>query len=249
MTTKLQNNRLLALLEPDALSQLSDGFEYVDLRQGQTLHERMQPISHLYFLTSGFSSEIAIDPSGQRIEVGCIGYEGFAGVPAVLGVDRSPHRSFMESNGAAFRIPTGHLLSVARANPAVLQVLLRYAHVFMIQIAATALADGRYNIEQRTARWLLMAHDRLDGDELPLTHEFLSLMLGVRRSSVTNALHVVEGEGAIKASRSLIAVRSRAKLEALAGACYGLPESEYRRVLSHDAPGSNVSEPRQLAEG
>jgi hypothetical protein len=114
-------------------------------------------------------------------------------------------------------------------------LLLRYVHVFMIQIAATALADGRYNIEQRTARWLLMSHDRLRVDELTLTHDFLSLMLGVRWSSVTNALHTVEGEGAIKASRSLITVRSRQKLERLAGASYGLPEAEYERVLLCDA--------------
>lgn len=112
-----------------------------------------------------------------------------------------------------------------------MSLLLRYVHVFMMQVAATALADGRYNVEQRTARWLLMAHDRLENDELPLTHDFLALMLGVRRSSVTNALHVVEGSRAIKASRSLIVVRDRDKLERLPGASYGLPESEYQRVL------------------
>jgi CRP-like cAMP-binding protein len=103
--------------------------------------------------------------------------------------------------------------------------------VFMIQVAATALADGRYRVEQRTARWLLMAHDRLQIDDLPLTHDFLALMLGVRRSSVTTALHMVEGSGAIKATRSLITVRNRDTLEKIAGASYGLPEAEYKRVL------------------
>jgi CRP-like cAMP-binding protein len=227
---EFKKNRILALTAPDTLASLAGSFEFVQLRQGQTLHEPMQIIDHVYFLTEGLSSEIAIDAAGQRIEVGCIGNEGFAGVPAVLGVDRSPHRSFMETDGSAFRIKTGRLLEAMQVNRDLMSLLLRFVHVFMMQIAATALADGRYHVEQRTARWLLMAQDRL-GNELQLTHEFLALMLGVRRSSVTTALHIVEGTGAIKATRSLISVRSRKGLEELAGASYGLPEAEYRRVL------------------
>jgi len=224
-------NRFLSLLGQDSLTAIAGSFETVCLRQGQSIFEPMQQIDHIYFFTKGLSSEIAVDDGGQRIEVGCIGFEGFAGVPAVLGVNRSPHRSFMETDGTALRIETERLMEAARADDALMSLLLRYVHVFMMQVAATALADGRYNVEQRTARWLLMAHDRLESEELPLTHDFLALMLGVRRSSVTNALHVVEGLGAIKASRSLITVRERDKLERLAGASYGLPESEYRRVL------------------
>lgn len=224
-------NRFLSLVGQDTLAPIADSFEAVRLRQGQSIHEPMQQIDHVYFFTKGLSSEIAIDDGGQRIEVGCIGFEGFAGVPAILGIDRSPHRSFMETDGTALRIQTVRLMEAARADHALMSLLLRYVHVFMMQVAATALADGRYNVEQRTARWLLMAQDRLEHDELPLTHDFLALMLGVRRSSVTNALHVVEGSGAIKASRSLIVVRDRDKLERLAWASYGLPESEYRRVL------------------
>lgn len=228
---KLEDNRLLALTSSDTRKAVVSDFEFVALRQGQPLHEPMEPIAQVYFLTAGMSSEIAIDPSGQRIEVGCIGNEGLAGVPVILGVGASPHRSFMETDGSAFVIGTDMLMTAARKNADLMSVLLRYVHVFMMQIAATALADGRYNIEQRTARWLLMAHDRLAGDELPLTHDFLALMLGVRRSSVTNALHIVEGEGAIKATRSLITVKDRHALQRLAGASYGVPEQEYRRVL------------------
>lgn len=229
---EFHKNRLLALVGRDALAPVSGEFELVPLRQGQPLHEPMQKIAHVYFFTTGLSSEIAVDEGGQRIEVGCIGYEGMAGVPVILGVDRSPHRSFMETDGSAFRIGTAALLEATRTNQKLSSVLLRYVHVFMMQIAATALADGRYNVEQRTARWLLMAQDRLRSDELPLTHDFLALMLGVRRSSVTNALHVVEGTTAIKATRSLITVRDRDELRGLAGASYGLPEREYDRVLS-----------------
>jgi CRP-like cAMP-binding protein len=228
---RIRDNRLLALASPTAIERIRYSFEFIQLQQGQAIHEPMQPIEHIFFLTEGMSSEIAIDESGQRIEVGCIGFEGFAGVPAILGVDRSPHRSFMETDGAAFRIRTIHLVEAACEDPELRGLLLRYAHVFMIQVAATALADGRYRVEQRTARWLLMAHDRLQIDDLPLTHDFLALMLGVRRSSVTTALHMVEGSGAIKATRSLITVRNRDTLEKIAGASYGLPEAEYKRVL------------------
>ena len=98
-------------------------------------------------------------------------------------------------------------------------------------MAHTALANGRYTIQERLARWLLMRHDRLDGDDLPLTHEFLSLMLGVRRSGVTEALHVLEGVAIVKTNRGRVAVLRRDKLEEIAGACYGLPEREYRRLI------------------
>jgi CRP-like cAMP-binding protein len=100
----------------------------------------------------------------------------------------------------------------------------------MIQVAATALTNGRYEIGQRLARWLLMCQDRL-GDQLPLTHDFLALMLGVRRPGVTSAMHVLEGEQLIYAERGLIRIRSRQRLEEYAGAAYGVPEAEYRRLI------------------
>ena len=138
----------------------------------------------------------------------------------------------MQAGGTALRIASSDLTELIDTNRAIRELLLRYAHVFMIQIAATALADGRYDIEQRLARWLLMCQDRL-GDELPLTHDFLSVMLGVRRPSVTDALHKLEGNRAIRAERALITVRDRAALEEKAGDSYGIPEAEYRRLISH----------------
>jgi CRP-like cAMP-binding protein len=114
----------------------------------------------------------------------------------------------VQSGGKALRIRADDLQQAMDDLPLLRQLLLRYAQVFMIQIAATALADGRYKIEQRLARWLLMSQDRL-GDKLNLTHDFLALMLGVRRPSVTDALHALEGEQMIKAARGQITIRSR----------------------------------------
>jgi CRP-like cAMP-binding protein len=101
----------------------------------------------------------------------------------------------------------------------------------MIQTSHSALANGRYTIQERLARWLLMCLDRMDGDDLPLTHEFLSLMLGVRRSGVTEALHVLEGVNIVKAGRGTIRVLNRERLEEIAGGCYGLPEAEYNKLI------------------
>jgi CRP-like cAMP-binding protein len=228
---KAAKNRILALLSEEDRTRFASFLEPVLLSQGQILHESLQPIEYVYFLERGFSSEIALDAGGARIEVGCIGNEGFAGIPAILGVTSSPHRSFMETDGAALRIRSPQVVQAMRASESLASLLLRYVHVFMIQVASTVLADGRYGIQERTARWLLMSQDRMEDDDLPLTHQFLSLMLGVRRASVTDALHTLEGEGAIKATRGHIHVRSRKKLEAIAGYSYGLPEAEYERVM------------------
>jgi CRP-like cAMP-binding protein len=111
------------------------------------------------------------------------------------------------------------------------QHLLGYVEAFQVQVAHTALSHGSYTLEERLARWLLMCHDRLDGDDLPLVHEFLSLMLGVQRSGVTLALHMLEAGDMIRAKRGLITITDRGKLEDVAGGSYGVPEAEYRRLI------------------
>ena len=233
----VQTNVLLSLLPPAILQQMAPALARVRLNTGDTLHEPYQPIKYVYFFEGGLSSEIACDPDRERIEVGCIGKEGFSGLPAVLGVPNTPHKSFMEIGGPALRIRSADLLKLMDSAPELRWLLLRFVHVFLIQIASTALADGRYQIHQRLARWLLMAHDRTESKQLPLTHDFLALMLGVRRAGVTNAIHVLEGEHLIKAERKLVTIRDRTALEQMAGGCYGIAEAEYRRVLLNGEQG------------
>lgn len=222
-------NGLLSALSQDDRALLLPHLKQITLNQRDVLFECNKPISHVYFFESGLSSEIAVGGS-NKIEVGCIGKEGCSGVPVLLGVTSSPHRAFMQAGGTALQIETGIIQAKMVESASLSKVLLRYAHIFMIQIASTALADGRCDVETRLARWLLMCQDRL-GDQLPLTHDFLALMLGVRRPSVTDALHKLEGELMIKAERSLITIRSRAALEAVAGSAYGMPEGEYKRLI------------------
>lgn len=231
-TVTKTRNTLLALLSPADRALVFPHLKRVTLRRSDPLYEPGRPIQQVYFLEGGLSSEIAVNADGNKIEVGCVGREGFTGIPAILGVEHSAHKTIMEVGGIALRIATSDLEKAMDESASLRALLLRFVHVFMVQIAATALADGRYTVEQRLARWLLMAHDRLDGDELPLTHDFLSVMLGVRRPGVTNATHVLEGEHLIKAQRGRLTVLDRTRLEEAAGSSYGVPEAEYRRLIT-----------------
>jgi CRP-like cAMP-binding protein len=220
-------NILLSLLEREERSLT----ERVSLRRGDVLAEVGTPIEHVHFLESGMSSEIAFDHDGRTIEVGCVGREGYVGIPVVLGVSTSAHRATMETDGSALRIRSKDFGDLRTETPFLVSLILKFAHVFMVHVAATAIADGRYHVEHRVARWMLMCHDRTDGDDLPLTHDFLSDMLGVRRSNITSAIHFIEGKHAIWAARGMITARDRGKLEELAGGGYGGPEEEYARVI------------------
>ncbi len=221
------------MLSDDVATRLRPHLEPVELQQGEHLFEPNQQLRHVVFFEGGLSSEIAGGNGAKTIEVGCIGLEGFSSVPAVLGVDSTPHFAFMQCGGPALRIGVDPLRAAMDDCRALRELLMRYAHVFLIQVATTALADGRYGVERRLARWVLMGHDRI-GYELPLTHDFLALMLGVRRPSVTDALHRLEGEHAIKAERGLILIKDVEKLKELAGPIYGIAEMEYERHIRHD---------------
>jgi len=121
---------------------------------------------------------------------------------------------------------------IAEGRPGLHRHLLRFVQAFTVQVAQTALSNGSYTLEERLARWLLMCHDRVDGDVLSTTHEFLSIMLGVRRPGVTEALHILEGAHVIRAERGLVTVLDRAKLEQVAGESYGVAEAEYARLMA-----------------
>lgn len=223
------NNGLLKTLSRQDTALLRPLLEHVTLSRNQSLFESYEPISHVYFFESGLCSEVIV--ASKSIEVGCIGFEGCSGAPVLMGVDASPHQAFMQVGGDALRIPSGKLRALMNDSRTLREHLQKYAQVFMIQIAATAWADGRYDIEPRLARCLLMCQDRV-GDELPLTHESLSIMLGVRRSSVTVAIQRLEGNFAVKAQRGMITVKQREILLKTAGDSYSVPEAEHRRLIT-----------------
>jgi CRP-like cAMP-binding protein len=182
-------------------------------------------------LDEGIASVVAGTPQGRRIEVGIIGREGLIGLPVLLGTDRTPHACFVQTPGAGWRIQVDALQRALAASAALHQHLLRFVQAFLVQMGQTALVNGSFSLEQRLARWLLMCHDRVDGDGLATTHEFLSLMLSVRRAGVTVALQALEERGLITTKRGQVRVLDRAGLEGVAGDSYGVCEAEYERLI------------------
>ncbi len=234
-------NRLLKTLPPTAFMVLSRKMERVDLALKEVLVEANQPTSHVCFIESGLASVVAESSDDEIVEVGHVGHEGMTGYHVLLMTETSMHRTFMQTAGSGIKVPVHSLRAVFTEYPAVRDMLLRYVHCCETQLAHSALANARYSMHERLARWLLMCHDRLDGDDLPLTHEFLSLMLGVRRAGVTDQLHILEGLHAIKATRGNIRIVNRAQLEDIAGGCYGLPEAEYRRLIEAPDTAGEIS--------
>jgi CRP-like cAMP-binding protein len=224
-------NRLLRALAPEEFALLGPHLEPVALPKGRILIEPNQPIEHVYFPESGVASVVALNSDHRPVEIAIVGWEGLVGPSVILGVDRTPHQSFFQMEGAGYRIAIPHLTQALEASRTLHDLLLRYIHVLTIQTAATAMSNGDSVLSERLARWLLMCHDRVDGDELALTHEFLSLMLAVRRPGVTEAIHLLEGTGIIKARRANITILDRERLEETAGDSYGVPEAEYERLI------------------
>lgn len=224
-------NRLLSRLSPEDFLLLQPNLKWVDLPLRRQLERPNKPIDQIYFLESGFASVVADGSGGRGIEVGLIGREGMTGLSVLMGTDRSPHETFIQSAGEGVRISAGSLRRAMDISRTLHGTLLLYAHAFALQVTNTAMANGRSKIEQRLARWLLMAQDRIGKDEVLLTHELLSLMLGVRRPGVTVALKLLEEAGVLKARRGLISIIDRRRLERLADRTYGVAEAEYRRLL------------------
>jgi CRP-like cAMP-binding protein len=241
-TQKYFRNRLLNAMSTEDFQLLQPHLELVSLDTSQILVEANEPVPYVYFLEYGIGSAVAISLAGERIEVGNIGREGMTGTCLVHGVNRSPIQIFVQVPGPASRMSAGAFKAVLAESPSLHGLLMRYVESTIIQMAHTALANGRHTLSQRLARWLLMSQDRLEKDEIPLTHGFLSLMLGVRRPGVTEALHVLEGEHIIKAVRGSITILDRARLEEAAGDCYGLPELEYERLLGEPVPKIPLNE-------
>ena len=224
-------NRLLACLSSADLALLHDHLEPIQLRFRQQL-ESARKIKHAYFIERGIASVVAIG-NGERpqAEVTIVGREGMIGHAIVLGIDRWPYDTFMQVEGNGQRISVDDLRALIEKSASLKATLLRYAYVFSIQAGHTALANAQGKLEERLARWLLMAHDRTAGDELPLTHEFLAMMLGVRRSGVSVALQGFAKRGLVSMARGLIIVIDRDGLEDGANGLYGVPEAEYDRLF------------------
>jgi CRP-like cAMP-binding protein len=194
------------------------------------LYRADEPIKHVYFTDNAMVSVLATTPDGQSAEVGVIGREGIVGVDVLLGVDSTSNENMVQLPDGALRIKTEVIREVFKRGGAFHDLSLRYIHALMMQISQTALCNRLHSVEQRLSRWLLMCHDRGKDDELTLTQEFLSLMLGVNRPTVTTSAVVLQGGGFIKYTRGKITILDREGLEDFTCDCYQAVKPEYDRL-------------------
>ncbi|RUU33310.1 Crp/Fnr family transcriptional regulator [Mesorhizobium sp. M6A.T.Ce.TU.002.03.1.1] len=224
-------NALLRRLSPGDLASLEPNMERVALPMRTQLESTKSVIEHVYFLEDGIASVVAKLPKGRDTEVGLIGMEGMTGALVALGGDRAAHDTYMQLAGSGLRVPAPALSSALSESTTLKALLLLYVQTLYIQTSYTALVNARSKLDERLARWLLMCHDRVRNDRLAITHEFISVMLGVRRPGVTVAIQELEGRGLIRATRGEIVIRDRDGLFQLADGTYSEPEREYERLL------------------
>jgi CRP-like cAMP-binding protein len=226
-----RSNRILARLDTGATRLLTPHLQPVNLPVLRQLERRDRRTDFVYFIDSGFASVVADGGSDRSVEVGLIGREGMTGLGIIMGSDRTPNDTYMQAAGSGRRIAVAKLQDAMEKSASLQKTFLQWCHTFVIQTGQTALTNARSKIEDRLARWLLMAHDRLDSDQIELTHEFLSTMLGVRRAGVTVAIRLLENRGLIQAKRRGIFVVDRAGLKQASNGGYGVAEAEYQRLL------------------
>ncbi|MEK1889384.1 MAG: Crp/Fnr family transcriptional regulator [Phyllobacterium sp.] len=225
-------NKLLKSLLPEDFSSLMPHLELKEFELRQQLEEPGVPIKEAVFLESGIASIVAKSPKGRDIEIGLTGFEGVTGTSLLLGVHMTSHWTYMQLAGAGYAIAAEHLITAVAQSATLRQHLLLFVECFIVQAAATSLVNAQAQAETKLARWLLMVHDRSHGHELYLTHEFMAVMLGVRRPWVTETLHVLEGKGFIRAARGKVTVLDRQGLIIHSGGFYGAAERAYKKLFS-----------------
>jgi CRP-like cAMP-binding protein len=230
-------NAILNALSPTDFALLEPHLQSVPLPLRHRMQSSNRRIQTVYFIERGLGSVVAIGNGERRqAEVGVIGRESMTGLPIVLGAERSPCEIFIQVEGSGQSIAADQLSAAMDQSTTMTRCFLRFAHVFAVQASYTALANAQGKVEERLARWLLMAQDRIGSDVLELTHEFLAVMLGVRRAGVTEALRHLESKAILGTARGAVTIVNRGGLEECADGLYGQPEAEFERLFPKQAP-------------
>ncbi|MBS3650693.1 Crp/Fnr family transcriptional regulator [Pseudaminobacter sp. 19-2017] len=225
-------NRLLSALPAKVMNDLWPGLEPVELRKKQILHYSGGQAEYVHFIEDGLVSVSARASAGKWIEVWLIGSEGMTGVPIVLGdKDKPPFRRIVQVGGNAYRMMRADFQQVMTGHAVLRRLLLRYAEYVLLQACQAHVCDAQHPLKQRLGRWLLLARDGLGRDELPLTHQMLARLLGVRRASVSECLRFLESEATIRTGRGVIHIADPRQLQSCSCGCYGLIRSEYQRLI------------------
>ena len=224
-------NRLLAALPPADLAGLWPRLEPVEYTQRTVIHAPGETITAILFPETGWISMLALLLDGNAAEVGIVGIDGMVGLPLLLGSDSSPVEAIIQVPGTMLRLHAEAFHEEVERRPALRTRLLRYALAFQAQVAQTAACNGHHALDQRLARWLLMAHDRAVGDEFPMTQDLLALMLCVHRPGVTVAARLFQQAGLIRYGGGHITITDRTGLEAAACECHAAVKREVDRLL------------------
>jgi CRP-like cAMP-binding protein len=234
-----RTNRLLTLLSDDDYERLRPHLALVAFDYRKSLYEASRPIGHVYFPIDGVASLVITTPDGASAEVGTIGNEGMVGLPVCLGDSDAPSSVYVQVPGTALEIDARIFRGELERSPTLNLVMLRYAHAFFNQVAQSAACAHLHKVEQRCCRWLLMTNDRMPSDDFLLTQEFLGMMLGVRRTTVTDVMGSLQKAGLIRYRRGHVTILDEQALRQRACECYEISKQEFDRLL-----GDTVEAPR-----
>ena len=241
--TQSPRNRLLAALPDDEFALLEPLLERVDFDQRTMLYDINTPIEYIYFPEQAVASILGVMSDGTAVETATVGNEGLVGLPVFLGTDRTTTQAFIQVPGPLLRLTANEFRRILVETPALRSAIGRYTQAFFTLVAQSSACNRVHNMSERCARWLLHSHDRIGSDEFTLTHQFLSQMIGVRRATVTEAMHVLQSAGAVSYAMGLVRVTNRRALEAASCECYAIIASEFARLLGPNGNGETIASP------
>jgi CRP-like cAMP-binding protein len=236
-----RSNRILGALPRAALERIIPDLDLRPLKMRQVVQPRGQSLDQVVFPVTGVASMVSMGDSGKSVEVATIGCEGMVGLPLFLGGKSAAVEVFVQVPGEGLHLPTAAFEGHVKREPSLTRALLLYTQALLTQVAQCSACNCHHPIVERCARWLLQTHDRVEGDEFPLTHDFLGLMLGVRRASVTETARALQRRELIRYRRGVITVLDRDGLEEAACECYQLITGEFDRLLVFRAPAVGIT--------
>ena len=223
-------NHILASLPRAEYQRLAPALQPEKLSTGTILYESSEPVSHVYFPNAGMVSLVSLVDNRSFLEVGMIGNEGIVGVSALMGLNRMPQRAIVQLPGDAMKMRLSTAKTEFKKGGKLQSLLLRAIHLLHFQVTRSAVCNRFHTTEARLCRWLLMCRDRLNSNDIPLTQEFLSQMLGSPRPMVSFAASGLQNAGIIEYNRGRITIVDPERLQSNACECYGIVASEYQRL-------------------
>jgi CRP-like cAMP-binding protein len=241
-------NLFLAALHSQDLDPLRPHLEAITMTAREFLHEKDRPVDYIYFPAAGMISLIIPLEDGGLVEAGIVGKENAVGLAGLAGASKATVSAMVQMPGSAFRIrPSIMREQMIRSHALAMQVL-RFSHALNAQLSYSAVCNVRHTLPERLARWLLMAHDRGQGDVLPLTQEFMGILLGVRRSGITLAARRLQQRGAITYTRGRVTIRDRALLEQSSCECYAAAAAISRALIGWPAEGRTADRGQNIQQ-